>query len=111
MHLLVFEIFARTITNLSPAAILKALDLESPSLERYSDNYRLFLPADAYSIFCFRQFIRSTKLGGNMPPCKSLPPGHVTFYRQTVERLIEANALAKSTLEQFDLLFPFPGQR
>lgn len=110
MHLLVFDIFARTMKNLSTEAILKALDLESISLERDSGKHRLYLPADAYSIFCFRQFVRAMTHGGAMPNCKPLPPGHLKFYKQTLVRLIQASELPESTLEQFDLAFPATSQ-
>ena len=111
MHLLVFDAFARTINNLPAEDILKALDLESFILKSYSENHRLYLPAEAYSIFCFGQFVRAAKCDEPMPNCKPLPPNHLKFYKQTVVRLIQANELPPSTLDQFDSAFPASGQQ
>lgn len=102
MHLLDFDTFAKTIETLSGEAIVKALELNSKMFGYDPENYRLYLPEDAYSIFCFRQFVREAKLGKTMPCCGPLPAEHVRFYRQTVERLIEADELPKSALEEFD---------
>lgn len=105
MHLVHFDIFARTISNLPPEAILKTLDLGSKSLEHISENYRLYLPADAYSIFCFRQFVRDIIAGKTVTICGPLPSAHVRFYRQTVTRLVQANEMDESALEKFDNAF------
>ena len=105
MYLLVMDDFAKTVETLSAGAILNVLELESKLLEFDPENYRLYLPADAYSIFCFRQFVRSVKLGKTTSRCKPLPPEHVKFYRQTVTRLIEANELPQSARQQFDNTF------
>lgn len=105
MHLLVFDTFANTIETLSAAAILKALELESKMLEYDWENYRLYLPTEAYSIFCFRQFVRKARLGKTATRCQPLPAAHVKFYRQIVARLIQANELPQSALGQFDDTF------
>lgn len=105
MHLLVFDTFAKTIGALPGEAILKALDLESQTLEHDWENYRLYLPAEAYSIFCFRQFVRKAKVGKTARRCQPLPPAHLKFYRQTVARLVEANELPQSAVDQFDNTF------
>lgn len=105
MHLLVFDIFARTIASLPTKAILKALDLECKMLERDSENHRLYLPEDAYSIFCFRQFVRVARFGGTAPACKPLPPDHLEFYKQTVVRLVQAGELPESAMKAFDDAF------
>ncbi|MGH7940081.1 MAG: hypothetical protein ACREE6_06005 [Limisphaerales bacterium] len=104
-HLLVFDLFARMITSLPAGVILKALDLEAKMLERDSENHRLYLPADAYSIFCFRQFVRVVKFGGTIPNCKPLLPAHLNFYKKTVARLIEAKELPESATKAFDDAF------
>jgi len=105
MHLLEFDVFARTIIALPAEAILKALELENKMLELESENYRLYLPGDCYSIFCFRQFVHHAKLGKTLTRCMPLPEAHVKFYRQTVTRLVEANELPQSALQQFDKAF------
>lgn len=105
MQLLVFDIFARTIKSVPTEAILKVLDLECEMLKRDSENHRLYLPEDAYSIFCFRQFIRVAKLGESVPNCKHLPPDHLEFYKQTVVRLVQAKELPESAMKAFDDAF------
>ena len=111
MYLLVFDTFAKTIETLSAEAILEALELESRLLEFDPENYRLYLPADAYSIFCFRQFVRAAKCGEAMPNCKPLPSDHLKFYKQTLVSLVQANELPRSILEQFDTVFATHAQR
>ncbi|HEV2454328.1 MAG TPA: hypothetical protein VGY98_08705 [Verrucomicrobiae bacterium] len=108
MHLLNFNIFAETIAKLPAGAILKALELESKMLEYEWENYRLYLPEEAYSIFCFRQFVRHTVFGKTPARCMPLPRNQVEFYRQTVVRLIEAKELPESALEQFEQTFSSP---
>ncbi|MGH7979547.1 MAG: hypothetical protein ACREE6_09235 [Limisphaerales bacterium] len=105
MHLVNFDIFARTISNLPGKAILKTLGLDNESLDHASENYRLFLPADAYSIFCFRQFVREMIAGKSVTICGPLPLAHVRFYRQTVMRLVGANEMDPSALHKFDNAF------
>ena len=105
MFLLVFDSFAETIKNLPAKAIIKALELESKMLEYDGENYRLYLPEEAYSIFCFRRFVQHVRLGKIMSRCMPLPADHVAFYRKTVGRLIEGNELPQSALKQFDNVF------
>lgn len=105
MELMVFSIFARTISNLPAKAILKALDLESKILQFAADNYRVYLPEEAYSIFCFRQFVRAAKLGKTMTRCMPLPQDHLKFYKEIVIRLIDANELPQSAMAQFENTF------
>ena len=102
MYFLNFDEFARMFADLPATAILKALELESKMLEYDWENYRLYLPEDAYSIFCFRRFTRSARLGKPAARCMPLPSKHVKFYRQTVARLIQENELPDSALEHFD---------
>lgn len=102
MYLMIFDEFARMFEDLPANAILKALELDSKMLEYDWENYRLYLPEDAYSIFCFRRFIRSARLGKSAPRCMPLPAKHVKFYRQVVDRLIQAKELPKSALKQFE---------
>ncbi len=105
MYLLVFEIFAKTISKLPTEAILQLLDLECEMLERDAEIHRLYLPRDAYSIFCFRQFVRMVKFGEEMPFCPPLPPDHLEFYKETVVRLVHAKELPESAMKAFDDVF------
>lgn len=53
-----FDLFTKTITELPTKAILRALDLECKMLEHDMEQQRLALPEEAFSILCFRQFVR-----------------------------------------------------
>ena len=101
-----FDIFARTITNLPITAVIQALDLEAKMLED-DFNKRLLTPEDdTFSILSFRKFVRMAKLGKVMPPVKSVPPDHAEFYKETIVRLVQANELPPTAMEQFDQAFP-----
>lgn len=106
MSLQVFDLFAKMITGLPPRAVLKALDLECKMLEDDIQNHHLVLAEDAFSIICFRQFVRMAKQGEAMRCIKPLSPDHVEFYKQTIVRLVHADELPPAAMEQFDYTFP-----
>jgi hypothetical protein len=105
MPLQIFGRFTRTITNLPAEAVIKALDLECKMLEEDLDHQRLSSSEDASSILCFRQFVRMAKFGAAMRCTKALSPDHIDFYKETIVRLIQANELPESAMEQFDYTF------
>ena len=100
-----FDVFVRTITNLPTLAILKALDLECKTLECDLESHRLMSTEDAFSILCFRQFVRMAKQGKVMRCVNPLPPDHTEFYKATIARLIEVKELPQVAVEQFDYTF------
>ena len=100
-----FDLFVKTITALPAAAILKTLDLECKTLEDDFEHHRLTLTDDAFSILCFRQFVRMALLGGAMHCLRPLPSRHIEFYRQTVARLIQGHQLPPAAMEEFDFTF------
>jgi len=100
-----FTRFRRTIANLPAEAVINALDLECKMLEDDLAHQRLAQSEDAGSILCFRQFLRMAKFDEAMRCVKPLPLSHVEFYKETIIRLVQANELPKSALEQFDYTF------
>lgn len=105
MALQVFRLFTSMIGGLPPEAILKAVDLQCEMLENDLKNRRLPAPEDAFSIFCFREFVRAIKLGKVMRDVRALPPDHIEFFKKTVVRLVQADELPQTAMDQFDHLF------
>lgn len=91
---------------LPPQEILKALELECKTLEKDLEYHHLSTPEDYYSIFCFRQFVRMSQHNELMRCSTSLPPEHIKFYKQIIDRLVDANELPSSAIEQFGITFP-----
>lgn len=105
MPLEIFASFTRTITKLPAEAVIKALDLECKMLEDDLDHQRISSSEDASSILCFRQFVRMAKFGGPTRRTKALSPDHIEFYKETILRLVQANELPESAMEQFGNTF------
>ena len=103
---MVFGTFSKMIGTLPEEAILKALDLECKTLEGDLENHRIVMKEDAFSVLCFRQFVRLAKTSDAMRCLKPLPFDHLDFYKQTVLRLVKANQLPESAMKQFDYTFP-----
>ncbi len=59
---------------------------------------------DAASFLSFSHFLKAAKASEDIHPA-SLPPEHVPFYHETVERLVEAHELPANATEQFDNAF------
>lgn len=105
MRLRIFELFARVITALPPQCVVKAVELECQMLKNDIEKNRLPLPEDAFSIFCFREFVRAAKLGQILNCSRAFPPNHVEFFKETIVRLIQADELPSAAMEQFDCVF------
>jgi hypothetical protein len=105
MRVQIFEIFARTIANLRVQCILKALDLECQMLKSDVESKRLPLPEDASSIFYFREFVNTVKLGRALKRGRLLPPDHAEFFKETIVRLVQANELPQAAMDKFDFAF------
>ena len=101
----IFRIFSKMIGNIPASAILEALDVECKMLADDVKHSRLNLTGDALSIFCFRGFVQMVKRG-NVPHCSThLPPEHIEFYKETIIRLIQAEELPSSSINEFDCAF------
>lgn len=93
------------IGDLPPQGVLKALDLECRMLKDDVESNRLPLPADAFSILYFREFVRAIKFGDVLQPSRRLPPDHIEFFKKTIVRLVQANELPTAAMVQFDHAF------
>lgn len=105
MEFRIFELFTRMIRDIPPQGVLKALDLECQMLKNDLENNRLPLPKDAFSIFYFREFVHAAKVGRTLNCGRSLPPDHVEFFKETIDRLVRANELPKAAMDHFDDAF------
>lgn len=93
------------ITELPAQCIVKALDMECQMLRNDVENNRLPLPADAFSIFYFTEFVHAAKLGRILTSCRPLPPEHIEFFKEIVSRLVQAGELPQVAINQFDRVF------
>jgi hypothetical protein len=100
MSLHIFRIFTKMIAVLPVEAVIKALDLECKMLEDDFEHQRLTSSEDATSIFSFRRFVHMARLGQAMQSVRPVPPDHLEFYKETIVRLVQANELPPSTMEQ-----------
>ncbi len=102
---MVFKDFTEMVNGLAPETIIKTLDQQCDTLEQDFQQRHAALDDDALSILCFRQFIRMSRKGVVMACAKHLPADHLDFYRKTIARLVHANELRASALEQFEEAF------
>jgi len=105
MSLRFFYVFTKTIARLPVQAIPKALELECKMLEDDLEYNRLALSEDTTSVLCFSQFVQFAKQGRIMRCTRPLPPDHIEFYKETIVRLVHANLLPQSAMDQFDHAF------
>ncbi len=105
MRIQILEMFARTVTALPAECIVKVLDLQCRMLKDDAANNRLPLPADAFSIFYFTEFVHAAKAGQTLNSHRLLPPDHLEFFKETIVRLVQANQLPQSAMAQFDHAF------
>ena len=101
----IFGVFSRMINNMPPQGVLKALALECKMLEDDCERNRSGLPEDAVSILCFYEFTSMVKMNNVMRCSTHLPPDHIEFYKATIARLIEAEELPPSAMNDFDYSF------
>jgi len=104
-----FELFANMVANLPVRAIPRVLDLECHMLEGDAQNHRMDFPEDAHSILCFRQFVQTARLGHAMLFPNPFPPDHIAFFKETIVRLVQADELPLSAMDQFEDAFGYSG--
>ena len=85
-------------------AILPLAESERQMIERDAAIGRVELTANTASILSFCRFLHSIAAGGAVFSVP-LPIDHLAFYRNTVERLIEAGELPFFAKERFDEIF------
>jgi hypothetical protein len=105
MSLRFFNVFTKTIARLPVQAIPKALELECKMLENDLECNRLAISEDTTSVLCFSQFVHFAKQGRVMRGTMPLPADHIEFYKETIVRLVHANVLPQSAMDQFDHAF------
>ena len=93
------------VRKLPAQGIVKTLDLECQMLENDIENNRLPVPADAFSIFFFREFVNAVKLGRTVNCGRPMPADHIEFFRETILRLVLAGELPQAAIDQFDRVF------
>jgi hypothetical protein len=104
-YCMVFGTFSKMISGMPIQAVLKTLDLECRMLAEDLECHRLSSREDALSILSFGEFVRMVKAGEMVHRLKTSPPDHLEFYKETVVRLVNANELPKSAMEQFEQAF------
>jgi hypothetical protein len=102
-----FESFSKMIDRLPPEGVLSATERECQMLENDLVTNRPVSKQEAHSILSFCRFLAAAKSKRLVPPTV-LPPGHTSFYRRTLERMIEAGEMPESAEEQFDGSFTAP---
>lgn len=103
---MVFSAFSKTIGNIPVQAVLKTIELECKMVQDDLQYGRLEAGNSALSVLYFGQFIQMVKRGEAIHSVRRLPPDHLEFYRETIVRLVNANELPASTMEQFERAFP-----
>lgn len=99
-----FNSFARMIDEMPMPGIFGTLELERRMIEEDLAQKRTMPIGEVQSILSFCQFIGAAKQDSQILPI-ALPIQHVSFYREIVRRLIEAELLPLKASEQFENVF------
>ncbi|HEX3628270.1 MAG TPA: hypothetical protein VH280_22915 [Verrucomicrobiae bacterium] len=86
-------------------AIVDVLELNCKLLEQDLRPHRSAFGLDEYSVLCFRQFVRSARLGAGVCPRRCLPPDHLELYKHTIVRLVHVDELPSSAMDAFEAAF------
>ena len=96
-----FERFTQMVEQLPPKGVLAAVQLERQMLEDDLAHKRTLPMEDARSIIAFCNFLENTAAAGEAVKA-SVPLHHISFYRDTVRRMVADGALPAEASEQFD---------
>lgn len=99
-----FELFKDMIEGVPAKGVLRASEREQWMIRDDLANQRELELKDTLSILCFCRFLQKTK-AGELVHCGGVPEEHLSFYRATVERLVDAGELPYTAREQFDEAF------
>jgi|SRR5882724_10076360 len=103
MRLSLFDSFADMINTIPVGAIFRTLEREQHMLEDDLAHQRPVPLKEAESILNFCYFVESTRSGSSAWTFTApLPPGHLAFYRKTLDRLIAAEQLLPDAKTGFD---------
>jgi len=100
-----FDDFIKLISGVLDGAVLNTLDLKYKLLQDDLKHNQLDLTDDACSILYFMMFVRATTSGKSIPCIVPLPPDHIEFYKKTIVRLVQAEQLPPSAMDNFDFTF------
>jgi len=99
-----FDTFSLMIARTPIQVVTKALELQRELLEEDILNRRPLPMDEVTSILSFCRFVEAAKAGVQSPPI-GLPGTHISFYRETTVRLVEANVLPVEACHRFDVAF------
>jgi hypothetical protein len=102
-----FDAFAKMLDDLSAKEVIPATEREHQMLENDLATNRPVPKKEVHSILTFCRFLKAVQSGLTVPPTV-LSPTETSFYRKTMERLIEAGELPGHAKEQFDEAFTVP---
>lgn len=100
-----FELFKDMIGCIPAKGVLRAIELEQWMIKDDLANQRETPLEDTVSLLCFCRFLQKSKAGESIHS-GDLPEEHLSFYRATVERLVDAGELPYTAVEQFNEAFP-----
>ena len=98
-----FDDFIKLISGVPDRTILNTLDLKYKLLHVDLNHNQLDLTDDACSILYFMMFVRATTSGKSIACI--VPPDHIEFYKKTIVRLVQAEQLPPSAMDNFDFTF------
>lgn len=93
------------VAKLPPEAVVRAVDLQCKIIHDDLTYDRFTMEDDVFSILCFGQFMKTANSGKDFGCFRNLPLDHLEFYRETIIRLVQANELPATAMEQFDRAF------
>lgn len=96
-----FETFCEMVDDLPPKAVLKAVAIERFMLEEDLAQGRTVPSYEVASILAFCRFLGDAARGW-LTISRTIPMGHWTFYRKTVERLVAAGELPREVKADFE---------
>src|SRR5258707_12068562 len=99
-----FNSFSKMVEEIPTEGILAALEREKKMLEDDLAHKRTQPIHDTNSILSFCHFIGAVRNGGEVTAI-ALPLQHVTFYRKTLERLIQIGALPFTAKQYFEAAY------
>ena len=102
---MMFELFAETIENMPPQAVLNFLRRIHGTIEEALLYKRIDETTETDSILCFCQFMNLVAEEDIIFPMDGLPIRHVALYAKVVRRLVEAREIPVTSKAKFDAVF------
>ena len=102
---MMFELFAETIENMPPPAVLNFLKRIHGTIEEALLYKRIDETMEVDSILCFCQFMNLVVEEDIIFPMDGLPIRHVALYGKVVRSLVEAGEVPVTSKAKFDAVF------